>query len=67
MRILLTTSQFDAISEFCIDVAKGLMLAGILGQGFANIASIFVRIFSSVLILLLSFAFLYVGVLLKKK
>ena len=67
MRILLTGPQLQVISEFCVDVAKGLMLAGILGQGFANAESVFTRAIGSLLIVFLSFVFLYAGVLLRKK
>lgn len=67
MRILLNSSQLQAVSDFSLDVAKGLMLAGILGQGFTSIESIQFRIFGSILIVVMSFMFLYFGVQFRKK
>lgn len=67
MRILLTSEQLKFVSDFFGDVAKGLTLAAVLGQSFANIESIYTRTFGSLIILGLSFVFLYAGVLLRKK
>ena len=67
MRISLNSSQIQAISDFNLDVAKGLMLAGILGQGFTTIESSLVRVLGSIMVLMTSVAFLYFGVQLRKK
>ncbi len=67
MKILLTKDQLKLVSDFCADVAKGLMLAAVLGQTFVNIESIITRTFGSLIVLGLSFLFLYAGVLLRQK
>lgn len=66
-KILLNTSQINAVSDFDIDVAKGLMIAGVLGQEFTLTESYIVRILSSIAIMFMSLGFLYFGVQLKRK
>lgn len=66
MRILLTREQIKLVSDFCTDVAKGLTLAGILGQALTEVESAIVRTLGSAAILILGFIFLYIGVRLRK-
>ncbi len=66
-KFLLNTSQTEAVSDFSIDVAKGLMLAGILGQGFINVNTGFAKTVSTIGIIAMSLMFLYFGVQLRKK
>ena len=66
-KFLLNTSQTEAVSDFSIDVAKGLMLAGILGQGFINVNTGFAKTVSTICIIAMSLMFLYFGVQLRKK
>lgn len=67
MKILLTKDQLKLVSDFCADVAKGLLLAAVLGQSFADAKSIFAKTFGSLIVLSVSFVFLYTGVLLREK
>jgi len=67
MRISLSSGQAEVLSGFCSDVAKGLMLAGILGQGFVSLESVVSRVIASFLTILLSFFFLFFALRLKEK
>lgn len=66
MKVVLNKNQLILISEFCGDVAKGLMLAGILGQGIETNSEPIVKITLSLSLVFLSLIFLRFGIELRK-
>lgn len=62
----MNSSQLQAVSDFSLDVAKGLMLAGVLGQGFDFLDTLKTRIIVSIYFIILSLIFLWFGIELKK-
>ena len=67
MKVSLTPSQLKTLSEFTNDVAKGLMLAGLLGQTVVSLNSVAIRVVASSFVILLSLLFLNFSLLLGKK
>lgn len=59
MLATLEPNQFETISDFGNDIAKGIMLAVIIGQGTIISASVTSRIIFSILWVLASFLMLY--------
>lgn len=60
-------NRFVVLSEFCNDVAKGLMIAGILGQVTSDSADLGTRLLLSISAVLISLIFLYFSVSLSYK
>lgn len=60
-------NKFVILSEFCNDVAKGLMIAGILGQAVVITDSTFSKIIISAIVIIVSCLFLTFSVLLSNK
>lgn len=61
------SNKFVVLSEFCNDVAKGLMIAGILGQVASDSADLGTRLLLSISAVSISLIFLYFSVSLSYK
>lgn len=66
MNLGFNREQIKDLSNFSTDVAKGLMLAGVLGQGFDFLDTFKTRIIVSIYFIILSLIFLWFGIELKK-
>lgn len=64
---LLSPCQFKTISEFCNDIAKGVMLAAIIGQGALSGFSGATRILLSSFWVFMSLFMLYFAVLFSRE
>lgn len=64
---LTNLNKFKILSEFCNDVAKGLMIAGILGQTIIISNDLYIKVIVSVIVIVSSLIFLYFSVLLSNK
>lgn len=60
-------NKFVVLSEFCNDVGKGLMIAGILGQVTSDSVELIPRILLSVSVIVVSLIFVYFSVSLSYK
>ena len=67
MKITWSIAQYKTLSAFCNDVAKGLMLAGILGQGIAESLSVDSKIIISFVYLFLSLLLLYFALICSRR
>lgn len=67
MKLTSKSKKLDKLSDFGLDVSKGLMVAGILGQSFVETDSYERKILLSLLVITLSLLFLYFSLSLDKK
>lgn len=58
----LKISQYKLLSNFCNDIAKGVMLAGLLGQGVFSLPTLTTRIVVSTFAFLFAFVMLYFAI-----
>ena len=67
MKIVLTSKQIAVLSNYFNDIAKGLMLAGLLSQGFTEVSSNLFRLIGSLFAMSFSLLLLYFSLLLNRK
>jgi hypothetical protein len=67
MTIYLTPQQFEPLYDFCLGIAKGLMLAAFIGQGFVKEYSGLLRLAFSLAWVTGALFFLAFAVLFKKE
>jgi len=67
VEIRLKKEQLEILADFCNDVAKGLMLAGLLGQAFTERGSVYLKVVGPGLSIIFSVIFLYSAILIKRK
>ena len=67
IQLNLSPKQHEPISEFCLDIAKGLILAVFVGQNFVKETAGLPRLIASLSWTILAFLFLIFAVLFKKE